>query len=82
MPSAPVVGIPVPGPDETHLRGSHQRSDFIHQSEEQRVNYLIQLSDRGELLVNQESVPQMSKELKHIIDDTDEIRDFSGMLLE
>jgi len=63
-------------------RGSHQRSDFVHQSEEQRVNYLIQLSDRGELLVNQESIPQMSKELKHIIEGTDEIRDFSGMLLE
>ena len=63
-------------------RGSHQRSDFTKREEEHDVNYVIQLSDNAQLSVRSEPLSAMTPDLQKIIDNTKEIRDFKGMLLE
>ena len=63
-------------------RGAHQRSDFTHTDDEHLLNYTVTLSTNGDLNLSKKSLDVMEEHLKAIIDDTTEISDFKGMLLE
>ena len=63
-------------------RGAHQRSDFTHTDDEHLLNYTVTLSTNGYLDLSKKSLDVMEEHLKAIIDDTTEISDFKGMLLE
>ena len=63
-------------------RGAHQRSDFTHTDDEHLLNYTVTLSTTGDLNLSKKSLDVMEEHLKAIIDDTTEISDFKGMLLE
>nr|WP_297918770.1 FAD-binding protein [uncultured Allomuricauda sp.] len=63
-------------------RGAHQRSDFTHTDDEHLLNYTVTLNTNGDLNLSKKSLDVMEEHLKAIIDDTTEISDFKGMLLE
>ena len=63
-------------------RGSHQRSDHTETSKEYELNYVIKLDENNNLKIHSETLNEISDELKRLIESTDEIDDFEGMLLE
>lgn len=63
-------------------RGAHQRSDFVSISPEHECNYTVVLADDGKLTMGQEPLAELTDELRSLVDNTDEIEDFEGMLLE
>ena len=63
-------------------RGSHQRSDYQNTDPKFSLNYVIDLSEEGQLKIDGQKLQPMSDELRSLIDSTDEINDFEGMLLE
>tara|TARA_B100000575_G_C23128250_1_gene654013 strand:+ start:1069 stop:2823 length:1755 start_codon:yes stop_codon:yes gene_type:complete len=63
-------------------RGSHQRSDYQNTDPKFSLNYVIDLSEEGQLKIDGQKLQPMSDELRALIDSTDEINDFEGMLLE
>ena len=63
-------------------RGAHQRSDFTQIEKEQLCNYTVIQNENGDLELQQKPLEPMETHLKSIIDNTSEINDFSGMLLE
>ncbi|MEM9363016.1 MAG: FAD-dependent oxidoreductase [Bacteroidota bacterium] len=63
-------------------RGAHQRSDYTETSDKHLLNYIVKLSLDGSLELNKKSLEPMEDHLKSIIDNTSEITDFDGMLLE
>ncbi|MEM1119886.1 MAG: FAD-dependent oxidoreductase [Bacteroidota bacterium] len=63
-------------------RGAHQRTDFAEVETSQEVNYRTTLTDDKIVEVKGHPLHEMSPELKAVIDKTDIITDFKGMLLE
>ena len=63
-------------------RGAHQRSDFSKPKKEHEVNYTIKLYKDGKLGVKSQNLNPISKDLKRFIENTSNIEDFEGMLLE
>ena len=63
-------------------RGAHQRSDFKNTSTALNANFSIILNEDSELEINKEELKPMSEELSKIVNKTEQITDFSGMLLE
>ena len=63
-------------------RGSHQRSDYSETSKEHELNYVIKLDENKQLKIESEDLSPLKDELKSLIESTDEINDFEGMLLE
>jgi succinate dehydrogenase / fumarate reductase flavoprotein subunit len=63
-------------------RGAHQRDDFKEISEKENVNIRIELEKNNELKLSKHKIPKLSKELQNLINDTKNIDDFEGMLLE
>jgi succinate dehydrogenase / fumarate reductase flavoprotein subunit len=63
-------------------RGSHQRSDFDTIEKNQNVNYIISLIENGKLNIKSQDLKPISEEFKRLIDNTNGIEDFEGMLLE
>ena len=63
-------------------RGSHQRSDYSETSKEHELNYVIKLDEKKQLKIESEDLSPLKDELKSLIESTDEINDFEGMLLE
>lgn len=62
-------------------RGAHQRSDYPETSAAQMVNYKIKLED-SKLHIAGETIPPLSPELQAVINQTTEIEDFAGKLIE
>jgi len=62
-------------------RGAHQRSDFENLEESQNLNYLLKL-DNNNLKVERRPLEILSDELKNAINDTKDIKNFSGKLIE
>ena len=62
-------------------RGAHQRSDFENIEESQNVNYLSKL-DGEQLVIESNPTEKLSDELEKAIDDTKEIKNYSGKLIE
>lgn len=63
-------------------RGAHQRLDFTLTEKEQEVNYVQQLNSSGTIEIKAQKLASLSKELKGLIDNTTQIDDFEGLLLE
>jgi len=64
-------------------RGAHQRSDFKEtNNKEFLVNFETHWDDNQKAVITKHDVNPLSSELKKAIDDTSEISDFSGKLLE
>ena len=63
-------------------RGSHQRSDYSKTSKKHELNYVIKLDKNKKLKIKSEDLNPLNDELKSLIESTDEINDFEGMLLE
>ena len=63
-------------------RGSHQRSDYDKTDSKFNINYIIELGEKGNLKIYSQKLSKMNDQLKALIDTTDEINDFEGMLLE
>ena len=63
-------------------RGSHQRSDYSETSKEHELNYVIKLDENKQLKIESEELSTLTDELKSLIESTEEINDFEGMLLE
>ena len=63
-------------------RGAHQRDDFKEISEKENVNIRIELEKNNELKLSKHKIPKLSKELQNLINETKNIEDFEGMLLE
>jgi succinate dehydrogenase / fumarate reductase flavoprotein subunit len=63
-------------------RGAHQRSDQKETSSEFDANFTITLNQDFVLKIRKESLKNMPEELKAIVNNTEEITDFDGMLLE
>jgi succinate dehydrogenase / fumarate reductase flavoprotein subunit len=63
-------------------RGAHQRLDFTSTEKEQEVNYVQQLNSNGTIEIKAQKLASLSKELKGLIDNTAQIDDFEGLLLE
>jgi succinate dehydrogenase / fumarate reductase flavoprotein subunit len=63
-------------------RGSHQRSDYSETSKEHELNYVIKLDENKHLKIESEELSPLTDELKSLIETTEEINDFEGMLLE
>ena len=63
-------------------RGAHQRSDFESTSPEHECNYTVVLGEDGKLTMGKEPLAELRDELRKLVDNTDEIEDFEGMLLE
>ena len=63
-------------------RGAHQRNDYSEISQDMSANFNIKLNNSNELEVDKVDLKKMSKELSEIINNTQSITDFSGMLLE
>ena len=63
-------------------RGSHQRSDYSKTSKEHELNYVIKLDENKQLKIESEELSPLTDELKSLIESTEEINDFEGMLLE
>ena len=63
-------------------RGAHQRSDFDTIEKNQDVNYIISLIENGKLNIKSQDLQPISEEFKRLIDNTNGIEDFEGMLLE
>jgi succinate dehydrogenase / fumarate reductase flavoprotein subunit len=63
-------------------RGAHQRSDFKETKTDFDANFKIKLEDTGELKVSKQALQALSEELGTIVNTTQEITDFKGLLLE
>ncbi len=63
-------------------RGAHQRSDHKEIKSEFDANFTITLDQDFVLKIRKESLKNMPEELKAIVNNTEEITDFDGMLLE
>ena len=63
-------------------RGSHQRSDYSETSKEHELNYVIKLDENKQLEIESKDLSPLKDELKSLIESTEEINDFEGMLLE
>lgn len=63
-------------------RGAHQRSDYTSADTEHEVNYTIKLLSNGNIDLKTQKLEPVTRELKYLIDNTDDIEDFEGMLLE
>ncbi len=63
-------------------RGAHQRSDHKEIKPEFDANFTITLDQDFVLKIRKESLKNMPEELKAIVNNTEEITDFDGMLLE
>ena len=63
-------------------RGAHQRNDYSEISQDMSANFNIKLNNSNKLEVDKVDLKKMSKELSEIINNTQSITDFSGMLLE
>ena len=62
-------------------RGAHQRSDYTSIKDSFNVNFYITLKDKS-LIVDSVKVEKIPRKLKSIIKETENITNFSGMLLE
>ncbi len=63
-------------------RGAHQRTDYPEMEKEQEVNYTFKLRKNGNLGISKEALHEMDPELKSIVENTQEIEDFEGKLIE
>lgn len=72
----------LPALERKESRGAHQRSDYEATSDEQLVNYYSKLDSDDKIVLEKRAVEQMSKELQAVINNTQQIEDFEGMLLE
>ncbi|MEM9824067.1 MAG: FAD-dependent oxidoreductase [Bacteroidota bacterium] len=63
-------------------RGAHQREDYPDLDSKEGVNYRVKLEADGRLMVQPHALAPLNKELKAIVEQTDEITDFAGKLLE
>ena len=63
-------------------RGAHQRSDYSKIKQDMSANFNIKLNNSNKLKVDKVDLKKMSNELSEIINNTQSITDFSGMLLE
>ena len=63
-------------------RGAHQRSDHQETKSDFDANFTITLDKDYVLKISKESLKKMPEALKAIVNNTEEITDFDGMLLE
>ncbi|MEM1109431.1 MAG: FAD-dependent oxidoreductase [Planctomycetota bacterium] len=63
-------------------RGAHQRTDFTETLDEQLVNYRVKADADHKLAVESHPIPELSDEIKAIVDETAEIESFEGKLIE
>ena len=63
-------------------RGAHQRLDFSETSSEEVLNYRVKADSESSLMVFKKSLPPMEESLQSIIEKTQEIKDFTGKLIE
>ena len=63
-------------------RGAHQRSDYKDIQKDQEVNYTIKLLENENLSVDSKSLKTLKPELKEIIENTKDIENFDGRLVE
>lgn len=63
-------------------RGAHQRSDYKDIQKDQEVNYTVKLLENGNLSVSSKSLKTLKPELKEIIENTKDIENFDGRLVE
>ena len=63
-------------------RGAHQREDFKDLDKDQALNIRIELEEDNKIKFSKDKTPPLRKELKNLINKTEEIKNFEGMLLE
>ena len=63
-------------------RGAHQREDFKDLKKDQALNIRIELEKDSNIKLSKDKTPPLRKELKNLIDKTEEIKNYEGMLLE
>ena len=63
-------------------RGAHQREDYPELSKDENINIRIKLNADKNIELKREPIPPLSNKLEKIINQTKEIRNFEGMLLE
>ena len=63
-------------------RGAHQREDFKDLEKDQALNIRIELEKDTKIKLSKDKTPLLRKELKNLINKTEEIKNFEGMLLE
>jgi len=63
-------------------RGAHQRSDYSKTISQHGKNYISRLNMNGDLEIHPKRLEPLTAELKSLIENTSEINDFEGMLLE
>ena len=63
-------------------RGAHQREDFKDLKKDQALNIRIELEEDSKIKLSKDKAPPLRKELKNLINKTEEIKNFEGMLLE
>ena len=63
-------------------RGAHQRSDFPKLSKSDLVNYRVSLDTDERLNLKKNKIKALNSDLKNIVNNTSEIGDFTGRLIE
>lgn len=63
-------------------RGAHQRTDFIKLDDKFKVNFITKLNTNNQLEISKKELEPISPELKKVIETTDNIKNFTGKLLE
>ena len=63
-------------------RGAHQREDFKDLEKDQALNIRIELEEDSKIKLSKDKTPPLRKDLKNLINKTEEIKNFEGMLLE
>ncbi len=63
-------------------RGAHQREDYKDLNKDQALNIRIELEEDSKIKLSKDKAPVLRKELKNLINKTEEIKNFEGMLLE
>lgn len=73
----------LPAMERKESRGAHQRRDFPETNDKDfLVNFEVHWDDNRNVILKKHKVKPLSPELQKAIDDTTEISDFSGKLLE
>jgi len=63
-------------------RGAHQRTDFPDIDSSFELNFLTSLDENGNIIIKEKKIDALSSELNDVITGTQEIKDYSGKLIE
>ncbi len=63
-------------------RGAHQRTDFPDIDSSFELNFLTSLDENGNIVIKEKKIDALSSELNDVITGTQEIKDYSGKLIE